>query len=73
VLVLIVAKLLCGIPWGVFATTGPAYASEVSPLALQGYLTVYINICWATGQFIAGGVVKGLVNNTTQWSYRIPL
>jgi SP family general alpha glucoside:H+ symporter-like MFS transporter len=34
--VLIVAELLCAIPWGVFATTRPAYASEVSPLALRG-------------------------------------
>lgn len=35
--VLIVAELLCAIPWGVFATTtGPAYASEVSPLVLRG-------------------------------------
>jgi hypothetical protein len=29
------------IPWGVFATMAPAYASEVCPTALRGYLTVY--------------------------------
>lgn len=38
--VLLVGQLLCGLTWGVFATTGPAYASEVCPLALRGYLTV---------------------------------
>ena len=70
--ILIVGEFLCGLPWGVFATTGPAYASEVCPLALRGYLTVYVNLCWATGQFIAGGVTKAYVNNTTKWSYKVP-
>ena len=70
--VLVVGELLCGIPWGVFATTGPAYASEVCPLALRGYLTVYINLCWATGQLLAGGIIKALVTNSSEWSYRIP-
>ena len=42
------------------------------PLALRGYLTVYVNLCWAMGQFIASGVLKGLVTNPTQWGYRIP-
>lgn len=63
---------MCGIPWGIFATTGPAYASEVLPMALRGYLTVYVNLCWATGQLIASGVLQGLLDNTTKWGYRIP-
>lgn len=37
---LLVGQMLCGLTWGVYATTGPAYASEVCPLALRGYLTV---------------------------------
>lgn len=64
--------ILCGIPWGVFATMAPAYASEVCPLALRGYLTVYVNLCWAIGQLIAAGVLRGFVNGTDQWAYRIP-
>ena len=44
--VLLVGQILCGLTWGVFATTGPAYASEVCPLALRGYLTCYVNLCW---------------------------
>lgn len=68
----LVGQFLCNIPWGVFATTGPSYAAEVAPLALRGYLTAYINLCWCTGQFISAGVLKGLVNNPTEWSYRIP-
>ncbi|RMJ14201.1 hypothetical protein CDV36_006121 [Fusarium kuroshium] len=70
--VLLVGQFLCNIPWGVFATTGPAYAAEVTPLAIRGYLTAYVNLCWCIGQFISAGVLKGLVNNPTQWSYRVP-
>lgn len=70
--ILLAGQVLCGLPWGIFATMGPTYSSEVCPLALRGHLTAYVNMCWAIGQFIAAGVLKGLVNNTTEWSYRIP-
>lgn len=70
--VLLAGQLLCGIPWGVFATMGPTYSSEVCPMALRGYLTAYVNMCWAMGQFVAAGVLQGLVDNNTQWGYRIP-
>lgn len=72
IVVLLIGEFLCNIPWGVFATTGPAYAAEVMPLALRGYLTAYINLCWCIGQFIAAGVLKGLISNTTDWGYKIP-
>ncbi|KAJ5937592.1 hypothetical protein N7454_003934 [Penicillium verhagenii] len=70
--VLLVGQILCGFSWGVFATVGPAYASEVCPTNLRGYLTVYVNMCWAIGQLIASGVLYGLVGRTDQWGYRIP-
>ncbi|KAJ5664670.1 hypothetical protein N7462_011483 [Penicillium macrosclerotiorum] len=70
--VLLVGEFLCGIPWGVFATMAPAYASEVCPLALRGYLTVYVNLCWAIGQLISSGVQSGFSQYTTEWGYRIP-
>jgi len=66
----LVGAFFCSIPWGVFATMGPAYAAEVCPLVLRGYLTAFVNLCWATGQLLSAAVLKGLVNNTTQWSYR---
>lgn len=65
-------QILCNIPWGVFATTGPAYASEVTPLAIRGHLTAYVNLCWCIGQFIAAGVLAGLVNREDEWSFKIP-
>ncbi|ETS81579.1 hypothetical protein PFICI_06581 [Pestalotiopsis fici W106-1] len=70
--VLLVGEFLCGIPWGVFATMAPAYASEVCPMALRGHLTVWVNMCWALGQLISAGVQTGFSENNTQWSYRIP-
>ncbi|KAF2183540.1 sugar transporter [Zopfia rhizophila CBS 207.26] len=70
--VLLIGEFLCGVPWGVFATMAPAYASEVCPMALRGYLTVYVNLCWAFGQLIAAGVLSGFSANHTEWSYRIP-
>jgi SP family general alpha glucoside:H+ symporter-like MFS transporter len=39
---------------------------------LRGYLTTFVNLCWAIGQFIAAGVLEGLINRPDQWSYRIP-
>lgn len=67
---LLVGQILCGFSWGVFATVGPAYASEVTPVNLRGYLTTYVNLCWAIGQFIAAGVLYSLINRPDQWSYR---
>ncbi|KAH8649970.1 hypothetical protein BX600DRAFT_529071 [Xylariales sp. PMI_506] len=70
--VILFGQLLCSIPWGIFATTAPAYAVEIAPLALRGYLTAYINLCFCTGQLISARVLKGLVNNSTEWGYRVP-
>jgi SP family general alpha glucoside:H+ symporter-like MFS transporter len=50
----------------------PAYASEVCPMALRGYLTVYVNLCWAFGQLIAAGVLEAFSTGTTKWAYKIP-
>lgn len=70
--VLLVGQILCGLSWGVFAIVGPSYASEVCPTNLRAYLTTYVNLCWAIGQFIAAGVLEGLVHRQDQWAYRIP-
>ena len=69
--VLLVGQILCGLTWGVFATTGPAYASEICPLALRGYMTCYINLCWVIGQFIAAGVLYGCLDLSGMWSWRV--
>jgi len=70
--VVLTLAVLPSVPWGIFATIGPAYASEILPLALRPYLTAYVNMCFCIGQFIAAGVLQGLVSRDDQWSYRIP-
>ncbi|KAJ2901955.1 Maltose permease MAL61 [Zalerion maritima] len=69
---LLVAEILCGIPWGVFQTLTITYASEVCPVALRGYLTTYVNFCWGLGQEIAIGVIMSMLDRDDQWAYRIP-
>lgn len=69
---LLVAEILCGIPWGVFQTLTITYASEVCPVALRGYLTTYVNFCWGLGQLIGIGVIKSMLPRNDEWAYRIP-
>ncbi|CAI7675478.1 unnamed protein product [Penicillium pancosmium] len=64
-------QILCGVPWGIFATIGPAYASELCPLRLRSYLTAYTNLCFATGQFIAAGVLQSFIKQQDDWAWRI--
>ncbi|EDK40410.2 hypothetical protein PGUG_04508 [Meyerozyma guilliermondii ATCC 6260] len=69
---LFVGQILNGFPWGFFSVIGLIYASEVAPLPLRGFLSAYVMMCWATGQLIAAGVLKAMLNDTTQWAYRLP-
>lgn len=62
---LFAGELLCGIPWGIFTTIAPAYASEVAPVALRGHLEIWIVMCWGIGQFVAWGILDGLDTNAT--------
>ena len=70
--VLLAGEFLCGLPWGIFATTSPAYASEVLPIGLRVYLTSWTNMCFIIGQLIGAGVLEGLVNVPNEWGYRVP-
>ena len=69
---LLIGEILCGIPWGVFQTLTTAYAADVCPVQLRAYLTTYVNLCWVFGQLIGSGVLRGVLNRTDQWGYRIP-
>ena len=69
---LLAGAILCGLPWGVFQTITVTYASDVTPMVLRPYLTSYVNLCWVIGQFIAAGVLRGMLSREDQWAYRIP-
>ena len=57
---------------GIFQTLSTTYAAEVMPVVLRSYLTSNVNLAWLIGQLTGVGVIRGLVNNTSEWSYRIP-
>ncbi|KAK5087458.1 hypothetical protein LTR70_009195 [Exophiala xenobiotica] len=70
--VLLVGQILLGFEWGIFATTSPAYASEVLPTQLRVFMTSWTNMCFIIGQFISAGVLRGCVHIRGPWGYRIP-
>ena len=69
---LFVGELLSGLAWGCFTTLAPAYASEVAPTVLRGYLETYVVLCWGIGQLLSYAVLDSLDGNATQWAWRIP-
>jgi SP family general alpha glucoside:H+ symporter-like MFS transporter len=75
--VLIAAQFLIGIPLAPFLTLSnvsyevlgfdqmadcQVYASEVSPLALQPYMTSATSLAWSVGGFISVAVLRGVIN-----------
>ena len=69
---LMAGGILCGIPWGVFQTLTTAYAAEICPMAIRGHLTSFVNICWASGLFIAACVVRGTISIQNEWGWKLP-
>ena len=55
-----------------FQTLTTTYAAEVCPVVLRGYLTTYVNLMWSVGQLVAVGVLRGFLQRSDQWAYRIP-
>ncbi|KAH7109360.1 hypothetical protein EDB81DRAFT_769197 [Dactylonectria macrodidyma] len=70
--VLLAAQALCGIPWGVIQTLAATYAAEVVPSTLRACVLSNVNMCWLVGQLIGTGVLRILVQNESEWSYRLP-
>lgn len=54
--VLFIAQLLEGIPWGIFIANAPAYCSEITPIQLRAPATQMLQMFWALGAIIVGGV-----------------
>jgi len=69
---LFAAEMLCGLPWGAFQTLTTTYAADVTPIPLRPMLTTYVNMCWVIGQFLATGVLRGLLSRADDWAWRIP-
>lgn len=69
---LVVGNVLCGIPWGIFQTLTTAYAAEICPAAMRGYLTAWVSMCWGAGSFLATGVLRGSLNLSGDAGWRVP-
>jgi SP family general alpha glucoside:H+ symporter-like MFS transporter len=54
--VLLLGQLLEGVPWGIFIANSPAYCSEIVPLRLRAPATQMLQMFWALGAIIVGGV-----------------
>ncbi|KAI4923505.1 hypothetical protein J4E85_008543 [Alternaria conjuncta] len=68
----LVGGIIQGLPWGVFQTLAISYAADLCPMHLRGYMTSWINMCWVIGGLLSTGILTGLMQNTTQWGYRVP-
>ncbi|OCF40903.1 hypothetical protein I317_05261 [Kwoniella heveanensis CBS 569] len=69
---LIVAELTMGVPWGMFQTLTTAYAAEICPVKLRGYLAAFASVGWGGGGFIASGVLKGALKINGNWAWKLP-
>jgi MFS transporter, SP family, general alpha glucoside:H+ symporter len=54
--IMFLAQLLEGIPWGIFIANAPAYCSEITPIQLRAAATQMLQMYWAIGAMIVGGV-----------------
>lgn len=69
---LVAGNLLCGIPWGIFQTLTTAYAAEICPTAMRGYLTTWVSMCWGCGSFLAAGILRASLQLPDDWAWRMP-
>ncbi|CCF44155.1 hypothetical protein CH063_13647, partial [Colletotrichum higginsianum] len=70
---LTVGQALEGVPWGFFIAIGPAYASEIVPLALRGACTATLQMSWSIGSIIVAGATLGYNKRMDEWAWRGPL
>lgn len=69
---LLAANVLCGIPWGIFQTLTTAYAAEICPAAMRGYLTAWVSMCWGAGSFLATVILRGSLDIPGDMGWRLP-
>ena len=68
--VLLLSQLLEGIPWGIFIANAPAYCSEIVPLRLRAPATQMLQMFWAIGSIIVGGITYHYQSKNTDAAYR---
>lgn len=68
--VMFVAQLLEGVPWGIFIANAPAYCSEIVPIKLRAPATQMLQMFWAIGSIIVGGITYALQGRDNETCYR---
>ncbi|KAM3423873.1 hypothetical protein BST61_g1269 [Cercospora zeina] len=67
------AQILEGLPWGIFIANAPAYCSEIVPIQLRAPATQMLQMFWAIGSIIVGGVAFHYNEHPGEDAYRIPI
>jgi len=68
-----VAQLLEGLPWGIFIANAPAYCSEIVPIKLRAPATQMLQMFWAIGSILVGGVTYRYNAVQGPEAYKIPI
>lgn len=71
--VFFVSQLLEGVPWGIFIANAPAYCSEITPIQLRAPATQMLQMFWAIGAIIVGGVTFYYNEFDGAKAYRVPI
>jgi SP family general alpha glucoside:H+ symporter-like MFS transporter len=71
--IMFLAQLLEGIPWGIFIANAPAYCSEITPIQLRAPATQMLQMFWAIGAIIVGGVTYHYNSRLDDAAYRYAL
>jgi MFS transporter, SP family, general alpha glucoside:H+ symporter len=69
---LLAGNILCGVSWGVFQTLTTAYAAEICPAGMRGYLTAWVSMCWGAGSFLAAGILHASLDIPGDMSWKVP-
>ena len=64
------AQVLEGIPWGIFIANAPAYCAEIVPLRLRAPATQMLQMFWAIGSIIVGGITYHYQSKANSSAYR---
>ncbi|KAL4910282.1 hypothetical protein BDW74DRAFT_186362 [Aspergillus multicolor] len=67
------SQILEGLPWGIFIANAPAYCSEIVPLRLRAPATQMLQMFWAIGSIIVGGITYHYQSQDHPNAYRMPI
>ncbi|KAL2856447.1 general substrate transporter [Aspergillus pseudoustus] len=67
------SQILEGIPWGIFIANAPAYCAEIVPMRLRAPATQMLQMFWAIGAIIVGGITYHYQSKPDSSSYRVPI